>query len=50
MRQPGSNAPLSYWLRDPGPPAEAALDAGEHREVDVAIVGAGFTGLWTAIP
>lgn len=49
MRQPGSNAPLSYWLRDPGPPAEAALDAGEHREVDVAIVGAGFTGLWTAI-
>jgi glycine/D-amino acid oxidase-like deaminating enzyme len=42
-------APLSYWLREPGPPADPPLEAGEHRDVDVAIVGAGFTGLWTAI-
>jgi glycine/D-amino acid oxidase-like deaminating enzyme len=35
-----------YWLanrrRDPDPPLEG------RREADVAIVGAGFTGLWTA--
>jgi glycine/D-amino acid oxidase-like deaminating enzyme len=41
--------PVSYWLREPGPPADPPLEAGEHRNVDVAIVGAGFTGLWTAI-
>ena len=42
--------PVSYyWLREPGPPADPPLEAGEHRDVDVAIVGAGFTGLWTAL-
>jgi glycine/D-amino acid oxidase-like deaminating enzyme len=42
---------LSYWLRDPAPPgiADPPLAAGEAMEVDVAIVGGGFTGLWTAI-
>lgn len=42
---------MSYWLRDPAPPgvADRPLAPGEHIEVDVAIVGAGFTGLWTAI-
>ncbi len=42
---------ISYWLRDPAPAgsADPPLDPGERREVDVAIVGAGFTGLWTAI-
>jgi glycine/D-amino acid oxidase-like deaminating enzyme len=49
MQRPGSSAPLSYWLRDPGPPADPAPVAGEQLDVDVAIVGAGFTGLWTAI-
>jgi glycine/D-amino acid oxidase-like deaminating enzyme len=49
MQRTGSYAPVSYWLRDPGLPADPPLDAGEHLEVDVAIVGAGFTGLWTAI-
>ncbi len=41
----------SYWLRDPGPAdvADAALAPGEHLAVDVAIIGGGFTGLWTAI-
>jgi glycine/D-amino acid oxidase-like deaminating enzyme len=43
--------PISYWLRDPAPAgiADAPLASGEHLDVDVAIVGAGFTGLWTAI-
>ena len=43
--------PVSYWLRDPAPlnTADPPLDPGQHLEVDVAIVGAGFTGLWTAI-
>ena len=42
-------APVSYWLREPGTPADPPLDAGEHRDVDIAIIGAGFTGLWTAL-
>ncbi|MGZ9159541.1 MAG: NAD(P)/FAD-dependent oxidoreductase [Candidatus Limnocylindrales bacterium] len=50
---PTSNdpAPISYWLRDPAPAdtADPPLAPGEHRAVDVAIVGGGFTGLWTAI-
>ena len=42
---------VSYWLRDPAPPgiADPPLLRGERLDVDVAIVGAGFTGLWTAI-
>jgi glycine/D-amino acid oxidase-like deaminating enzyme len=47
-RAPASTA-ISYWLREPGPPVDPALVAGERLEVDVAIVGAGFTGLWAAI-
>ena len=42
--------PISYWLRGTraaGGPA-AGL-AGDSVAVDVAIIGAGFTGLWTAI-
>ena len=40
---------LSLWFDQlPGPlTPRPALGAGPH-EVDVAIVGAGFTGLWTA--
>ena len=41
--------PVSYWLREPGPAMDPPLEAGETLEVDVAIVGGGFTGLWTAI-
>jgi glycine/D-amino acid oxidase-like deaminating enzyme len=42
---------LSYWLRDMAPKgtADTPLEPGEHLDVDIAIVGAGFTGLWTAI-
>ena len=45
------DAATSYWLRDPGGAdvADPPLAAGEDLVVDVAIVGAGFTGLWTAI-
>jgi glycine/D-amino acid oxidase-like deaminating enzyme len=39
--------PSSYWLakerREPAPPLSG------RREADVAIVGAGFTGLWTSL-
>jgi glycine/D-amino acid oxidase-like deaminating enzyme len=43
--------PISFWLREPAPPdsADPPLQASERLDVDVAIVGAGFTGLWTAI-
>ncbi len=43
-----SYADISYWLADAGdltprPPLDGSVDA------DVAILGAGFTGLWTAL-
>ncbi len=38
---------MSYWLREPGPPAEAP-PRGDAR-ADVVVIGAGFTGLWTAL-
>ncbi len=40
-----------YWLRDPAPAgtADPPLDPGECLDVDVAIVGGGYTGLWTAL-
>src|SRR3954452_1794803 len=49
--QPDPPEGLSYWLRDPDPAgtADRPLAAGEAMEADIAIVGAGFTGLWTAI-
>jgi glycine/D-amino acid oxidase-like deaminating enzyme len=42
---------ISYWLREQPAPgvAQPPLAAGDRLDVDVAIVGAGFTGLWTAI-
>ena len=49
MQRPGPHVPVGYWLRDPGPPADPPLALGQHLDVDVAVVGAGFTGLWTAI-
>ncbi len=48
---PTPNDRTSYWLRDAAPAgsADPPLAPAEHLDVDVAIVGAGFTGLWTAI-
>jgi glycine/D-amino acid oxidase-like deaminating enzyme len=41
---------ISYWLAaSPAPPPRPALAAGGTTTADVAIVGGGFTGLWTAI-
>ena len=40
-------SPVPFWLDRPAPPAAAPLD-GPH-EADLAIVGAGFTGLWAAV-
>lgn len=40
--------PASFWLDDPtAPEPEPALTAPLH--ADLAVVGAGFTGLWTAL-
>jgi glycine/D-amino acid oxidase-like deaminating enzyme len=40
-------APSVFWLDDPDAPAAAPrLEA--HTECDLAVVGAGFTGLWAA--
>ena len=51
MTTQDDRAPVSYWLRDPAPTgsADAPLARGESVTVDVAIVGGGFTGLWTAL-
>ncbi len=45
-REPG----LPYWLRDEAPDlTDGPLPAGAAPTVDVAIIGGGFTGLWTAL-
>ncbi|MEW9531188.1 NAD(P)/FAD-dependent oxidoreductase [Microbispora sp. NPDC049125] len=41
------NGEVSFWYRSLGVPAPAAPLDG-HLTADVAIVGAGYTGLWTA--
>src|SRR6476469_7557843 len=43
--------PISYWLREPAAEgiADPPLMPEERLDVDVAIVGGGFTGLWTAL-
>lgn len=40
-----------YWLRDPAPAGTAGppLTHGEVVDVDVVIVGGGYTGLWSAL-
>jgi glycine/D-amino acid oxidase-like deaminating enzyme len=50
VQQDRSNVPnggVSYWYSSIGLPAPRAPLPGAH-EADVCIVGAGFTGLWTA--
>ncbi|MGW4795980.1 NAD(P)/FAD-dependent oxidoreductase, partial [Nonomuraea sp. NPDC004297] len=41
------NGDVSFWYREPGLPTPRPALAGSV-EADVCIVGAGFTGLWTA--
>jgi glycine/D-amino acid oxidase-like deaminating enzyme len=41
-------APRVFWLDDPAAPPPAAPLGGDS-ECDLAIVGAGFTGLWSAL-
>ena len=51
MTTGNDQATVSYWLRAPAAAgsADAPLAPGEQLDVDVAIVGGGFTGLWTAL-
>ncbi|HYB22790.1 MAG TPA: FAD-dependent oxidoreductase, partial [Solirubrobacteraceae bacterium] len=39
---------LGFWWRSLGGPPPARAPLGAPAEADVAIVGAGYTGLWTA--
>ncbi len=39
---------LSFWLEDSGDPLTPRPALQRSEEVDVAILGAGYTGLWTA--
>jgi glycine/D-amino acid oxidase-like deaminating enzyme len=41
------NGEVSFWYAPAGPPEPRTPLRGD-RDVDVAVVGAGFTGLWTA--
>jgi glycine/D-amino acid oxidase-like deaminating enzyme len=41
-------APAVFWLDDPGAPKPEPRLEG-HIECDLAVVGGGFTGLWTAL-
>ncbi|MEV8508381.1 FAD-dependent oxidoreductase [Actinoplanes sp. NPDC051475] len=48
MRTLADAAPEPYWLRQPGaPPAADPLAAAET--ADLAVIGAGYSGLWTAL-
>jgi glycine/D-amino acid oxidase-like deaminating enzyme len=40
--------PAPYWLADPAAPEPAPALVG-HTSCDLAVVGAGYTGLWTAL-
>src|SRR5215470_14794621 len=40
--------PTPYWLADPGAPDPAAALTGPV-SCDLAVVGGGYTGLWTAL-
>jgi glycine/D-amino acid oxidase-like deaminating enzyme len=44
--RPGAEAP--WWLQE-APPDEPAPALRDELEVDVAVVGGGYTGLWTAL-
>jgi glycine/D-amino acid oxidase-like deaminating enzyme len=51
MRRPPRHAvpagPVSYWLREEPPAVDPALRG--QSATDVLVIGAGFTGLWTAL-
>jgi len=39
---------VSFWYQDTSLPDEIGSSLGENKDVDVAIVGTGYTGLWSA--
>ncbi|MDT4961648.1 MAG: hypothetical protein QOF87_1295, partial [Pseudonocardiales bacterium] len=40
--------PIAFWLDSPDAPEPAPRLTGEHG-CELAVVGAGYTGLWTAL-
>ena len=46
--QPNHIGDVSFWYADIGLPKTLRPNLTENTQADVAIVGAGFTGLWTA--
>ncbi len=48
---PPGHVPISYWLRtsEPSGTNDPPLADGSTLTTDVVVIGAGFTGLWTAI-
>jgi glycine/D-amino acid oxidase-like deaminating enzyme len=46
--QPNHIGDVSFWYADIGLPEIRRPTLTEHTSADVAIIGAGFTGLWTA--
>ncbi len=48
MNQPGGAPSASLWMADPGGDLTPRAALPGRTDVDVTIVGAGFTGLWTA--
>ena len=41
--------PRSFWLDDPDAAGRAAAAGRVTRRCDLAVVGGGYTGLWTAL-
>jgi ribulose 1,5-bisphosphate synthetase/thiazole synthase len=39
---------VSFWYQDIGLPDDIRSSLGGNRDIDVAIVGAGYSGLWSA--
>ena len=48
MTQPNTIGDVSFWYADIGLPQSRRPALAQVTNVDVAIIGAGFTGLWTA--
>lgn len=48
MTHPGKTGEISFWYDDIGGPPRRRAGLSGDRTADVCIIGAGYTGLWTA--